>query len=153
MTDITGSGIPTEEAADPQDGRMPERGGQSPIDLSDLNDQELLLVVDEALDRLSFEELASVIEMAQERRSEKQEDARRQLLEEFRERAMQMGFPLEALFPGGGRRRRSDAGSTLPVRYRGPNGEPWSGRGRKPQWLIALENAGHTKEEYLVAEG
>ena len=132
---------------------MPEPGGQSPVDLSDLNDQELLLVVDEALDRLSFEELASVIEMAQERRSEKQEDARRQLLEEFRERAMQMGFPLETLFPGGGRRRRADAGSTLPVRYRGPNGETWSGRGRKPQWLQLLETEGHDKEEYRVEGG
>ena len=46
-----------------------------------------------------------------------------------------------------------DTGSTRPVRYRGPNGETWSRRGRKPRWLEELEAAGHEKEEYRVAEG
>ena len=37
------------------------------------------------------------------------------------------------------------------AKYRGPNGEEWSGRGLTPRWLSALIAAGHTKEEFAVA--
>ncbi len=29
-------------------------------------------------------------------------------------------------------------------------GEAWSGRGRVPKWLVALEGAGHKREEFAV---
>lgn len=37
------------------------------------------------------------------------------------------------------------------TKYRGPNGEEWSGRGLQPRWLSALIAAGHAKEEFTVA--
>lgn len=37
------------------------------------------------------------------------------------------------------------------VKYRGPNGETWTGRGREPRWLSALIEAGRSKEEFLIA--
>ena len=37
------------------------------------------------------------------------------------------------------------------TKYRGPNGEEWSGRGLTPRWLSALIAAGRTKEEFAVA--
>lgn len=30
---------------------------------------------------------------------------------------------------------KSKKSSTVPVKYRGPNGETWTGRGRQPKWL------------------
>lgn len=39
-----------------------------------------------------------------------------------------------------------------PVKYRGPNGEVWSGRGRRPSWLGVLMEEGHLREEYLVTQ-
>lgn len=36
------------------------------------------------------------------------------------------------------------------TKYRGPNGEEWSGRGLTPRWLSALIAAGHTKEEFAI---
>jgi DNA-binding protein H-NS len=36
-------------------------------------------------------------------------------------------------------------------KYRGPNGETWSGRGLTPKWLASLVAAGGTKEQYLIA--
>ena len=39
-----------------------------------------------------------------------------------------------------------------PVKYRGPNGEAWSGRGRRPSWLGVLMEEGHLREEYLVTQ-
>jgi len=38
-----------------------------------------------------------------------------------------------------------------PPKYRGPNGESWTGRGLTPRWLTALIDEGHTKEEYAIA--
>jgi DNA-binding protein H-NS len=49
----------------------------------------------------------------------------------------------------GGRKRRT-SGVTLPVKYRSPAGDTWSGRGFAPNWLKALEEEGHNREEYLV---
>lgn len=43
-------------------------------------------------------------------------------------------------------------GGTVAPKYRGPNGETWSGRGRQPNWLSALVESGHTIEEYLIKE-
>jgi len=36
------------------------------------------------------------------------------------------------------------------IKYRGPNGEAWSGRGRLPGWLGSLIEDGHSCREYLV---
>jgi len=40
----------------------------------------------------------------------------------------------------------------LPVaaKYRGPNGEGWSGRGLTPRWLTALLVDGKTKEDFVI---
>lgn len=35
-------------------------------------------------------------------------------------------------------------------KYRGPNGETWTGRGRQPKWLAALIAEGHALEEFLI---
>lgn len=37
------------------------------------------------------------------------------------------------------------------AKYRGPNGETWSGRGLMPKWLAAAVEAGSTKESFLIA--
>lgn len=39
-----------------------------------------------------------------------------------------------------------------PVKYRGPNGETWSGRGRTPGWLTAIEMEGWSRDTCLVTE-
>ncbi len=43
--------------------------------------------------------------------------------------------------------------STQPVaaKYRGPNGETWSGRGLTPKWLAALVAQGQSKDAFLIA--
>ena len=37
------------------------------------------------------------------------------------------------------------------TKYRGPNGEEWSGRGLTPSWLRGLVRSGRSKEEFAVA--
>ena len=120
------------------------------VDLDDMTDQEIMGVVEDALDRLVPAHLSRVIELVQAKRQEKEEEIKQALLTEFREKAAQMGMPFESLFPA--RRARSGVGLPVSPKYRGPGGETWSGRGRMPTWLSALENTGHNKEEYRIKE-
>ncbi len=43
------------------------------------------------------------------------------------------------------------AKSAVAAKYRGPNGETWSGRGRAPKWLEALEAQGRQRAEFSIA--
>lgn len=40
----------------------------------------------------------------------------------------------------------------MPAKYRDPHtGKEWCGRGAMPHWLVAYLQAGHTKEQFLIA--
>ena len=42
-------------------------------------------------------------------------------------------------------------GQPVAAKYRGPNGETWSGRGLTPKWLVSLIAQGQSKESFAVA--
>jgi DNA-binding protein H-NS len=42
------------------------------------------------------------------------------------------------------------AGTPVAAKFRGPNGETWSGRGLMPKWLSALVAQGQSKETFAV---
>lgn len=47
--------------------------------------------------------------------------------------------------------RRSATAKSAAARYRGPNGETWSGgRGRKPQWVVDALAKGRKLEDFKV---
>lgn len=48
------------------------------------------------------------------------------------------------------KRASSAKGAMVAPKYRGPNGETWTGRGLMPRWLSALVAQGRTKEEFAV---
>lgn len=43
------------------------------------------------------------------------------------------------------------AGRKVAPKYRGPNGETWTGRGLKPKWLAAALKDGKKIEAFLIA--
>lgn len=43
------------------------------------------------------------------------------------------------------------SGVAVAAKFRGPNGETWSGRGLTPKWLAALVAQGRTKAEFAIA--
>ena len=43
------------------------------------------------------------------------------------------------------------ASNPVAAKYRGPNGETWSGRGLTPKWLATLVAQGQAKETFLIA--
>lgn len=105
-----------------------------------------------SIDHLSASELTDLIAEAESLRETKIADAKRALLDEMRAKAEALGTTFEDLVGHDGRRRRvrSDAGKKLPVRFRGPKGEEWAGRGPTPRWLRALEDAGKKRSDYAV---
>src|SRR4051812_2507811 len=113
------------------------------------------------LDRMTVAELTALRDAAEAKRREKLDDARNAVLEDTRAKLAELGLTLEAVLPtpvsagqdGQGRKRRKDAGQPLAVKYRGPGGETWSGRGRQPKWLQTLEAEGHSREEFRATDG
>ena len=57
-------------------------------------------------------------------------------------------------FARGGPGNSRPKSAKSPVKYRGPNGETWSGgRGRKPQWVAQALKEGRSLEEFAVKNG
>ena len=62
-------------------------------------------------------------------------------------------MPLDALLAAlksNGAKPRTPTAVKLPVKYKGPAGEEWSGRGKLPQWLADAEKEGRKRDEFLV---
>lgn len=47
-------------------------------------------------------------------------------------------------------RKEKTERSPVAAKYRGPNGETWTGRGLTPKWLSTLIAAGQSKEAFLL---
>lgn len=41
-------------------------------------------------------------------------------------------------------------GATVAPKYRGPEGQTWTGRGLKPRWMSILIDQGRQKEEFAI---
>ena len=100
------------------------------------NYKELLAqreALDKQIEELRQAELRSAIEQV------------RQLIAEWRLTAEDCGFKSAAV--SGSKKAKS----AVAAKYRGPNGETWSGRGRAPKWLEALEAQGRQRGEFSIA--
>jgi DNA-binding protein H-NS len=109
----------------------------------------------ESLDHLGVVALRQVVERAKVLIDEKTEGEKRSFVEEVTARAMSLGVSITDLFgmsrskaapsAKAGSKRASPA-----VKFRSPNGEEWSGRGRQPRWLTAAEAEGKKREDFAV---
>jgi DNA-binding protein H-NS len=104
------------------------------------------------IDHLSLADLNELIARAQKAIASKKEEAKAGALSKLKALANAEGFSLDELMGkgSGGRRQRSDKGVKLKPKYRGPNGEIYTGRGPTPKWLKSLERKGEKREKYLV---
>ena len=107
------------------------------------------------LDALSVPELNQLIEDARAALEGKKQGAKAQLIEEMRQKAAQLGLELGDLLDKPGprtnvRKPRSDAGKAVAAKYRSPEGETWTGRGRMPRWLTEALHHGKAKEDFAV---
>ena len=78
---------------------------------------------------------------------------RKGVLNEIRAKVKDWGFTAEDVFPAAVPKKPGKSKSKGPavVKYKNEKGEVWSGlRGRKPNWVIAVEKAGEDIEKYRV---
>ncbi len=69
------------------------------------------------------------------------------------ESAQTLGVSVHELFglpAQNGKRVTRHPRGKQPVKYRGPGGEEWSGRGPAPRWMKPLLAKGKTKEDFLI---
>lgn len=74
------------------------------------------------------------------------------VIAEIKEKMKLFGITAEELGDTGGARKKA-VGSKAKAepKYRGPNGEPWSGGpGRRPDWVKAAVAAGEDLEKYRI---
>ena len=118
------------------------------------------------LDPMTVPQLTALIAAAEAKRRDKLEDAKSALRTEMERRAAELGMAPGDLFSAAGqqapaeqaaakngrraRKPRGDIGAKRAAKYRGPNGEEWSGRGRTPKWMAVLEAEGRAREEFLI---
>ena len=107
------------------------------------------------LDKMSVAELTALRDAAEAKRMEKLEAATVAVLAETRAKLAELGLTLEGVLPAGGAGQgrkgpKNSGGDKVPAKYRGPNGEEWSGRGRLPNWLAALEAEGKKRDQFAV---
>jgi len=111
-----------------------------------------------ALEALTVPELNQVLKRAQFLKDAKLESAKQDFLTRMKAEGEQLGLDLGSLFGGTAspKRGRQAAGEPktgrppVAAKYRSPEGEEWSGRGRMPKWLQAAEAKGKNRDEFLI---
>ena len=103
------------------------------------------------IDKMSYRELldlqGAVAAAIVSRKEEEKADLKRKLAE----LADQSGFAMDELF-GSRRGRKASTGSSA-VKYRNPKdaSQTWTGRGRKPNWLVEALKKGQKLDSFLAA--
>jgi DNA-binding protein H-NS len=120
-----------------------------------IDSQERLSLLSQTFDLLTARELREVRDLAEQKRQTKVAKTKNQLLEHMRPHIDELGIDPDevAVTFIRPRKQRKDTGRKLPVKYRGPKGENWTGRGCVPVWLQALEAQGYSRDDFLVNEG
>lgn len=77
------------------------------------------------------------------------------VIQDIKEKVKAYGLSAQDLgFSGGATTRRKRSAGSAPkaaAKYRGPNGETWSGgRGRKPRWVTEALAAGKKLEQFAI---
>ena len=114
------------------------------------------------LENLTVADLGKVIAAAEQKREARRENGKRELIEEFRAKAAEMGLSMDELVgssprtgrPAGKARSARKGTSAAPpgAKYRNPEtGDTWSGRGRMPGWLKQAEEQGRSRDDFAVA--
>jgi DNA-binding protein H-NS len=119
------------------------------IKLDRIPPQKKINLIGEICDELTAQQLRQVEELVNQKRLEKLEDAKEQVIAEMREKFAQLDLDFEEVM---GMRRSRHRGSILPPRYQSPTGQTWSGRGFPPHWIREYEDAGGNREDYLIKD-
>jgi DNA-binding protein H-NS len=118
------------------------------IELDSLSAEDKIDLISEIADALTTQQLRVVREMVDQKRLGKLDEAKAQMIEEMCDKFLQLDLDFDEVM-GINRRRRA---SSLPPKYRSPDGKAWSGRGNAPVWIREDEAAGGNREDCLIKD-
>ncbi len=101
------------------------------------------------VDKLSLKDLLSLELKVQKAIAAAKERERAELKQKIEDLANDSGFSVDELFARG---RGGVKGRTVAPKYVNPDNrsETWSGRGRKPKWLVAKLGKGAKIEQFAI---
>jgi DNA-binding protein H-NS len=112
-----------------------------------------------SLEDMSVAALRKVVECATALIAQKTEGEKRSFIEEMTARAKSLGVSITDLFgksapkppKKAAPKKRAGVRARPPIIFKGPNpDDTWTGRGRRPRWLVALEDEGKDRKDYAV---
>lgn len=101
------------------------------------------------VDKMSLKELVDLERKVKNAIAVAKERERSELKSKIEEMAKGSGFSVDELFTRG---RGATKGRTVAPKYMNPenSAETWSGRGRKPKWLVAKLSKGAKMEDFAI---
>nr|VFK37802.1 MAG: DNA-binding protein H-NS [Candidatus Kentron sp. TC]VFK41712.1 MAG: DNA-binding protein H-NS [Candidatus Kentron sp. TC]VFK53756.1 MAG: DNA-binding protein H-NS [Candidatus Kentron sp. TC] len=106
------------------------------------------------LSEIAFQDLVKLRNEVDASIDSRREMEKQQLLQEIRQRIAEKGFTMAEIF--GENELAKNLKNRLPVapKYHNPDNpkQKWSGRGRKPGWVVALLRQGRNLDDLLIEE-
>ena len=101
------------------------------------------------VDKMSLKDLMDLDLKVQRAIAIAKERERADLKSKIEKMASESGFAVSELFGGG---RGGPKGRTVAPKYANPDNasETWTGRGRKPKWLVAKLSKGGSMDKFLI---
>jgi len=103
------------------------------------------------LEKLTYGELVDLKDRIEEAMEARKIEEARAVKAAIEAMAAEAGFTVDELMGGGGRRKRK-VSAAPEVRYRNPKdpSQTWTGRGRRPSWLLEAMDKGVALEKFAV---
>lgn len=103
------------------------------------------------LERMSYAQLRALRDQVETAMVAAQANERQQIRAKMEALAAEAGLTLTEVL-GNGKSTNKLAGRQVPIKYRNPKdtSQTWTGRGRKPLWLVAAIKKGQKLDTFLV---
>jgi DNA-binding protein H-NS len=101
----------------------------------------------------SYKELQDQIARLQAEAEQVRKNEIANVITDIRSKMAEFGITLKDLgSEPKGKGRRKGAASASPAKFRNPDtGETWTGKGRRPKWIVEAENQGKSANAFLIA--
>ena len=108
---------------------------------------EIMRIVEE----LDYPELFQLRDLIGREYTQKAEAAKIRVIAEALEKFEQLGLSLEDVIESE-KKRKPAVRTPAAAKYMSPEGKTWSGRGATPLWIREREEAGGSRDEFLIKE-
>nr|VFK80760.1 MAG: DNA-binding protein H-NS [Candidatus Kentron sp. SD] len=106
------------------------------------------------LSEIAFQDLVKLRDELNASIDNRRETEKQQLFQEIRHKILERGFTMAEIFGGDELLKSFKHRAPIAPKYQNPDNpdQQWSGRGRKPGWILALLEEGRTLDDLRIGE-